>query len=418
MKYREWLVWFNSLPWKFRWFVILILLRPLIDLAWDMKMPVFAASPLQIIGLLTPLIIFLLFLSGQLTIILRTGSVPARLFFWWSILICVNAVLITVMDPDVDRIAISLKIGLPVYLYFFFRHFIRSRAHLDGILTTVLYSAVFPALMLTYEVLFSPIKTQVSRGLLRYEGGYADVANYGFYILFSTLIAGYFWLQGRDKSRQGRKITYWIFMILGICSIGLLKINHAASYFTFGALFMLFLFYSMKKGLRGIFLALFLVFIAVGTFINFKAHEQIVPLVQTDIHVLEGEVDPVLAFHGRMGRWERHWDYFRDEISFVEQLFGFIGISRPYMASAGAHNDYLRILYSTGFVGLILYILLLAQIFLSSRHMPESHQFLVKGMLTIMLLMSISTTPTFYVIVNYTFIPLLAFIVLPKSSER
>jgi O-antigen ligase len=92
-----------------------------------------------------------------------------------------------------------------------------------------------------------------------------------------------------------------------------------------------------------------------------------------------------------------------------------IGRKNPGLLGSGAHNDYLRIIYAAGLLGLAAYLFMLILIIMRSRQMLKSQRFLLRGMLVIVLLMSISTTPTFYVNINYTFMTIVAFLVLPRS---
>lgn len=417
MTYRAWHNWVFSLPWKFKWFIILILLRPIIDLTWNKKV-ISSLTLLHIIGVLTPLVILFLFLSRQLPPIIETKSKAVRYFMVWSTFLLLNAILICVTGPTIDRLGIAVKISLPVYLYFFLRHFIWSKKQLEGILQTILYSAIIPAFLLLYEVLVSPFRIERSREVERIMAGYADVVSLGLFILFSMLIASFFFIELMNNALLKRKNLFPIFIIIAFCALALTHINHIASYLTFFALLFLFIFYNFKLGKYGIRIITISLLIIGAIFIQFRVREKVYSLTKTDVMVLRGEKNVDYSFHGRMNRWKRHWQHFTEEISFPEQMIGTIGVIKPYMVGAGVHNDYLRILFTTGYLGSVAYILLLFHIFQITRNMRKSQQFLFRGMLLIILLMSFSTTPTFYILVNYVFVSLLAYIVLPKSLRE
>jgi O-antigen ligase len=158
------------------------------------------------------------------------------------------------------------------------------------------------------------------------------------------------------------------------------------------------------------------VFLFIGAGLVFlRPQNRVMGLVETDLSVMRGEKDVDQALHGRVWAWKRHWNYFVSESSPVERLVGLIGRKSPGLLGSGPHNDYLRIIYAAGFLGLGAYLFMLFLLFARSRRMPKSQRFLVRGMLLIILLMSVSTTPSFYVNINYIFMTVLAFIVLPRS---
>ncbi|HRZ78170.1 MAG TPA: hypothetical protein P5248_12420, partial [Bacteroidales bacterium] len=56
MKHREWKHWVRSKPWALRWFIYLVLLRPVIDNLYYLKHVSPFLSPLYIVGVLSPLL--------------------------------------------------------------------------------------------------------------------------------------------------------------------------------------------------------------------------------------------------------------------------------------------------------------------------------------------------------------------------
>lgn len=414
MSFKKWKIWFKKLPWKHKWFIFLLLFRPLIDLTHDIEV-LSSMTLLHIVGGFTFIIIIFLYILGKLSPKIKSASSISGLFIFWSLLLILNSVLILVELFTLDRLHLVLKLLLPAYLYLFFRDFINSKGNLDGTLQTILYSAIIPSSLLLYEILISPFRIVRSRGLERIMGGYPDVVSLALFFLGILLIAGYYIAEKIEKSAIKRKDVVWGVIVVSFCILGLLNINHTASYITFIFLLFFLFFSSLRVGKKGKIIGVsILVFSGLIIFLS-QVNERIEHLLNTDIRVIRGEVDVVFAFHGRMGRWQRHWDYFSDNASFPEKLVGVIGVKRPFMISAGEHNDYLRILYATGYIGIFVYFCMLIALFKRSAKMPKSQQFLVKGMLLILLLMSVSTAPTFYNFINFLFIPIVAYTVLPKS---
>jgi hypothetical protein len=380
--------------------------RPSVDLFWDLRDPILSVSLLHVVGVLTPLLIVFSLMNGKFPH--KRNCRVDQIFLFLSTIIVVNASLIWISSPSLDRFAVALKVTLPVYLYFYFRHFVRSRRDLEGILQTFLYSAILPFTLLQFEIWISPFRIERSRGLERFMAGYADVVSLGFYILFCFLIASYFFIKEQTTHFKNTQQTYQLWLAAGLGVVGLFHINHTASYATFVVLVLFF--FSCTLKFRRSLVLMGVMFIGTSGYLVFSGRaDQRVVLVQSEFAVLEGSANPEHAFHGRVSRWQRHWKYFTEENSPLEQMVGLIGVSRPYMTTAGPHNDFLRIIFTSGYIGLATYLMLLFYIFWRTRHLVTAQKFLFRGMLIIVLLMSITTAPTFYTFVNYILMAMLAY---------
>jgi len=406
MSYAKWRQWVGSLPWGLRWFVYLLLARPLIDLFWDLKDPILSVSLLHVVGILTPLLIVLSLISRKFP--RKRNCRIDQLCVLLGTIIVLNATLIWFFAPSLDRLAVALKITLPIYLYIYFRYFVRSRRDLEGILQTFLFSAILPFSLLLFEIWVFPFRIGQSRGLDRLMAGYADVVSLGFYILLCFLIAGYFFMERQRTHSNSTRQTYQLWFVAALGVFALLHINHTASYATFLAL-MVFFFSSTFKFQQSVALMVLMLLGASAYLVFSDGDEPRARLVQNELEVWEGRQDPERAFHGRVSRWQRHWRYFTEEISLAGQMVGLTGVSRPYMTTSGPHNDFLRIIFTSGYIGLAAYLVLLFCVFLRTRHLAAAQRFLFRGMLMIVLLMSITTAPTFYTFVNYIFIAMLAY---------
>jgi hypothetical protein len=416
--FQEWRQWVSSLPWKFRWFVLLVLVRPLIDFSWNERF-FFSHNLLQLVGVLTPVIIVFLVVTRQLTSTIASRSWTSRFFFIWCVLLLFNALIIYLAKPSVDSVDVALKLTFPIYVYFFLRYLIRSKVDLEGMLQTILYSTIVPACLVVYEIVGSPIRVSTrSEGVTRVMAGYSDVVYLSIFVLLSLLIMGYFWLDRQgDSLKKGTKITP-LLIIIGMDFLCLVRINHAASFFTFGALLGFFLLKNLKQESRSALIAVMLISFVAAIFVVVQPYKVVGTLVQSDIDVLRGERSADGALHGRVWAWKRHWVFFTKFTTRAERMFGMVGRKIPYLVGVGPHNDFLRITYTTGYLGLTVYLLMLFAILAQSRTMPKSQRFMVRGILLIVVMMSITTTPTFYVHVNYSFMSILAFLALPKAIRE
>ena len=411
MKYREWKIWVKSLPWNFRWFVYLVLLRPLIDNFFALKETSIFLSPLYIVGFLTPVLItHTLYLKRM-----PKKSSLDNLFGFWLFFIIISSFVVLITDiTGIDTIASFFKTSLPFFLYYYLRRIIKTERDLDGLLTTTIYSGIFIYSVFLYEILVRPIEIQDTRaGLERIQGFYSDVANYGMYTALIFISVCYFFLKKEVNFKRVRNLI--LFSLLAI--LILVKINHAASFFVFGTLFLLFFYFNFKvKPVYGVLLGLlFGVFMTI--YISQIASENLDPLLDREVEVLQGEREQDQGLHGRMGRWKGMFADWK-KYNLIEKFFGApFSFDKRYLwaYSAGSHNDYIRILWLTGIIGLTSYFLIIINIFRKISKQRTVDKFLGMATMAMLMLYSISLTPTFYAFVMYFVIAVWAFLAIPKK---
>src|SRR6185436_9336818 len=165
MKFKEWKEWYKSLPKGYKWFVWLILLRPLIDNFYYLKEISPFLSPLYIVGLLTPIVIFYSVSTKKKP--LQT-DLDTNFRLWGGIVIAGIIFMAFTGIFTLPFWIVSLKISAPIYLFIFFRYFIRSRKDLDGVLQTFLYSSLVIICIFSYETVVHPLNMVHTRGIERY----------------------------------------------------------------------------------------------------------------------------------------------------------------------------------------------------------------------------------------------------------
>lgn len=409
MTFRNWLIWLRTLPWSLRWFVYLILLRPVIDNFYWMKEISPFLSPLVIAGILTPV------LCLSATFRYRSGDfsrqdISFRLF---SVLVVLAGVIFFIKHPGLPAAEFALKLTLPVYLYFFLIRFIESLDDLHGLLYATLIATYISAIFLVYEIVFQPIQeVEYSRGVERLRGGYADVMNYGIYMSLGLISASYFFL--RDMKIRFFGINN-LYLMLAFALVVIIKINHVASYIVFAALILLFTLYSLRRKPGWGFLLVVIIMIT-GSYFGQKIYkESITPMIEKDLMVLEGERETDALLHGRMGRWDVLWTRFKNA-GMLSKVFGTSAeVGSAYMMSSGAHNDFLRIIFTSGWSGFFMYLFFLAGIYLKSRWFEQPESYLITATLTATVLYSVTTTPTYYANYLYIFLAILVFFTLPPE---
>ncbi|HBH49839.1 MAG TPA: hypothetical protein DDX98_14435 [Bacteroidales bacterium] len=413
MSYKIWLQWIKSKPLTLKWFPILVLLRPIIDNFYFLKETSPLLSPLYWVGILTPILCIPAIFNKT-----YFKSTSNTYFNVWSLLILINIIFLFFLPINLlSLMQWLLKITLPVYLMLFIRVFIRTRNDLLGILTTFLYSCIFVLAIFLYELFFNPIKVEYSRGLERIQGGYADIMNYAIYLSFGLLLAAFFYLSGKKNTNTLKISASLLISIYLISFVVAIRISHVATYAVMIMLTgMLFLFlFKQRKGVAVFFI------VAVTSLVLYLGEDfyfsKIEPLVATEMEVLEGDLPTYRMFHGRMSRWIYAWEPFSDS-GVLAWLIGYsFELENPlFHIGIGIHNDYLRVFFLTGIIGLFIYIGYFLSIIKKAKYFNSESRFLLFGSILILFLYSFSTTPTFYASLLYILFSILSYFSQPLRA--
>ncbi len=417
MTFKEWLKWYKEVPWAVKWFVILILLRPIIDNFYKLKEVSPFLSPLYIVGALTPALIFFSVISKKLKRVKHSGVGTS--FFIFGLLVSVNWIILDIIFPSLDTFGNSIKAITPTILLFYLMYIIRSQRDLHGIMVTFLYSGIYLVVLLVYEYLFGSISgIRVSEGRgggERFTGFYNDMMNYATYITGAMLISCYFYLRNVYSSVKSKNYTLKFAGVLFICVMGLIGIKHVSTWAVCFAIFTLLALFNLKN-FKGFFVLLFFS----GIFFAFFGEEiyikQIEPLIGKEINVASGNYDLAGGLNGRIGRWERYFDIWFNDLPWYSRIIGVPTSGEPIsrvMCSSGMHNDYVRNLFSAGILGLFFYLVFLTLIVYRSTHFKTPEKFLIMGSVLALLMHSVSTVPLAYSSYIYLFLSIFSFALLP-----
>lgn len=414
MTFKEWSEWLGDLPWVFRWFPLLVLFRPVVDNLYFLKSVSPLLSPPYLVGVLTPIaciVALIRFRSPK-----KTGLDKA--FLYWSVMVLISALLLLFYDPlSMLTFEYVLKITIPVYLYFFLRLFITDLRDLHGILQSFLYSTLFVMVLLLYEVFVNPISVQESRGLERIQASFGDVVSYGMYITFAVIIGTYYFFARQHLIKFNKRIVL-LGIVLAFSILGLINIYHTASYSVFASLILLFMAYNFRSQNRTVAIGFVLVAgFAITVWGSEVIQDKVSPLIQTDIQVYEGQQNTDRLLHGRVGRWRTMLDLFSSE-SVPVQFFGF-PLKFKYVfqfIGIGSHNDFIRMLFGTGIIGLALYLNLLFRVWRRRLVLGLAQNYLLIATLLALIFYSISVTPTFYAPFMYFALSIFAYVALPGNK--
>lgn len=354
-------------------------------------------SPLYIAGVMTPVLAVGCWMAGALP--RREASKLDWLMLVYTGILAMNALAVLMLDMSLGALELILKLGMPSVIYFFVRHVIRSYADLLGIVTTFLYGCIVPFGTLLFENLVAPISVQEARGMTRYEGLYSDVVNYSIYAMLAFVCFGYLFILAAQTGRLTRKAIVLFSLGFGMCAMCLLSIHHATSWAVGAAILTMTVLFSLRVGtfLGPIVIAVLAVcgFCFAGGTVSSNVTE----VYNTEIEIVQGNQVADRAFHGRVVTWRK---YFREwnDFSLLGKSLGVAvtgrkDIMRPMMMR-GIHNDYLRIMFSSGILGLVFYLLMLAATFWTSWKLPVSERYLLQTVILVSSLYSVTTLPTTY----------------------
>ena len=86
MEYKDWKNWIGSLPWYLKWFVILVLIRPIVDNFYYLKNISPVLSPLYFVGIATPILCTIALINYRK----KDFSIFDLLYGIWGILMLVS----------------------------------------------------------------------------------------------------------------------------------------------------------------------------------------------------------------------------------------------------------------------------------------------------------------------------------------
>ncbi|TNE55619.1 MAG: O-antigen ligase family protein [Bacteroidetes bacterium] len=391
MSLQSWWSWFVKSPLSLKWFVLLILSKPIIDAFYFVK-DSGLLSPAQIIGFLSFLLCLIILLSKKP----RNSFVSTDyLMLIFGFFLFLNATLVYAIDLEVKGIGNFIRIMIPVLLFFYLRNEIKSMDDLNGLIFTFLLSSIFPYVIYFYEFLFKPIQIEhLSEGRgggMRLSGIYADMFNYMAYIIGDFLI---FCIYFTNRAYAGLKPHFTgILIVTAITILGLTGIRHQASWGVFAAILLFFITFNIGNRYgRSIMLVFSISFVLLFPYIWRKT---IAPLYSKEINAYKGLTREDRALNGRIIRWKKYFGYW-DDMPIEAKVLG-VGLSNhpasPIMMSGGMHSDYVRFLFATGILGILVYIAMLVSIIYRSFRYPRPLRFWSLLSVVILMLYAISSNP-------------------------
>lgn len=401
--FKEWVQWFRILPIYLKLFALIVLLRPVIDNFYELKNISIFVSPLYWVGALTPLL--------AIIAIIRLKKIPSLqdhyLNVWFGIVFLSSFFLVFNDGETTRKIEFALKLTAPFFIYALCRRMVYSQQSFAGLLTTFFYACLIAFAFIIYESIAGPITVQVSRGLERAHGGFADVMNYAIYLIYGLAILLYSFMN------RGNQLYFFGFLVL--IAIGLLSIKHTTTFFAVFALLGVFTLMA-RSHLKLDRLLVFVIVVGVIAFFYYEGMSDTLSMtLEREREVLAGTRPESQMFHGRMSRWQWLWGDFLNQPLWA-QLFGYplSGNASFHIVGINVHNDFFRIIFLSGFVGFVFYLLfLIKSVHRAMGDLDKSKRFLSIANLLIIAVYSVTTLPFFYANMLYPIMIIFAYTALP-----
>ncbi len=391
-RHREWI---KSLPFYNKWFVMLVLTRPFIDMLYFMKETSPLLSPLYWVGILTPIMTFYsLNATREKNIEIQRVFPGLKLLMWMTFV----AIFIGSWTSGnlIAYIGLVFKIITPFVLAYYIGRIILLEGFKDRLIYTLSLAALFASILMVLEYFVNPgSRSMGSVGNEYVEGFFADPFSYGMYLNI-LLVTG---LKGSYSKRYKR----FVFIVLLAGSLVLLTIGHLAS---IGLLVVLSLYKYMYKIGKGGSLPYVIIVASAFYFLQAEIAEDSRPgqQVSNEMEVLAGTRPIEQGAHGRMSRWIMYMDAWTDQ-SMFSKLFGISYSIEPGIEqwiSGSVHNDFLRMMFTVGIFGLILYLIIILRLLLSKQG-DSMYTLEYKSMMLIIIVYSFTSLPLLVPMTSYLF---------------
>lgn len=383
--------WFKTKPINLKWMLLVIIVFPFFAATWEMKNS--GLSPLQALGMLV-------FTFCFMSIIRKKSNAPSltTTFYIFLSLLITNLLLVLGNVGSFSQFGDTIRTILPFILFFYFRRHLNKVCDVEGFLITFLIASIFPIGTLYYEILLNPIRevynTNSRGGGLRLSGFYSDLFGYMSHLICGFVAYCYFYIKNIDKKNRHFVFGNMGFVVvLMITLVGIYNLRHQASWAVSLVLLLIFVYFIRKKVSALQLFVFFIVTLGVGYYFYIEIFDV---LFAKDINVYQGDAEDTAALNGRVWIWKKYFAYWED-FSLLSQWLG-SGFSfhqkASVMMSGGMHNDYVRLFFSTGIVGVLCYLSFLIYLLRNALKIKLVElKFLMLSSIFVVILYSISALP-------------------------
>jgi hypothetical protein len=390
-------------PFSFKLLIALITIKPLINSFWNNYIPLLNITFLQLSSILALIIMFFGLFKRSLEPI---PSLASLIFGLFCISYFLNLFAVLIFNFDFNVIKLLAKVSIFPLSFYYCKNIINNELDFYIILNAFIKS-IIPAMIIGIYDVYIVNSYSITRNLVRYDSSFGDIANIGLHINMVLLIMNYYFLNDKKNVILGIDKSHLVFFIFSL--IMLTKISHGTSFAIFFAINGLFLLFKFSKNffftLLSSVIPLILVFIIfndwISTFYQSFLSKEINSILSGEFFTISDKNDIKYLFHGRLGRWLIYLEEFSNLPNII-QYFGGYAVTKPWIFEHALHNDFLRLIFSLGYVGFFLYILFIVYILIFSFKVKDiSGKYLILASIFLLLLYSITLTPTTYMDLSF-----------------
>lgn len=386
----------------------LIILKPIFDLGW--RWPLFSIGTIPVpFHRIIAVLVLLMIIIFALVKILSSNTIYInnnKYLFFFFILVTIS----TIINFSINSLVEYLRILNFITIFLLFPTLLEDAQKFYKIAKFIFLVSVIPT-FISYLQAFNLIDYTYFDYLPyigkigRITGGYYHPTGYLNYVIVLIPLAIYLYYKG-----VMRKKFFWPWIIFTIPM--LLRSFHRATLIIIFLVLAFYILFNKKIWLKITSIIFFSILLAfffnyIWAFIN------------------QGDALTGFAFRGRENIWPIYIDHFQSS-SFYQRI---VGLGNPYLLSGAnePHSDWLRILYNYGYLGIILYILFLVNIFIffivrliriKKKYWVESEAFLGIILVIIIILYSITMEPLRYSSFSWIYALVLGFLYAKTCKHK
>ncbi len=345
--------------------LFLYVAKPIIDAAWDLRIPGVGLNFLQITGVMYPIFVLTIVWFNRPRVPRHPATVTWVIFAVWSLFAVVLFLLggLTSGSAPSDRYIVNTASTYFQFLnslsgFLIIPYFFTDRASQRRFVLALVVSGFFPIVVALLQVmgLYQGRVLRTTGELMRISGPYHDSTNLRMYTLQTMLAIIIYMTNYGSIIRSQRKLKIALLAIsMPIC---LLIVYRGYSKASVGIVVLWFLLYALlRRNYK--FLLVGVLVVAIWIPSDSEVIQNLSRLFQKELWYTKGELAEEVEYTllgGRLLSWGSAWDDFQ-ETQLVDQMIGVDFLRAPML-----HNDFLRTLVASGYVGLGLYVVLLIQL--------------------------------------------------------
>ncbi len=326
--------------------LVTMMLKPIIDASWNHYFA--GINLLRLVGVLVPLLLLPRILLKNGAMIFRLPLAVVGGLYFCSNLFGVMGLISTWQIMGASELFFRVLNG--TLGFFMLQTYFNERQGFRNLLIFLLLAGLFPVGVGIFQASTGTVwQERTTVGMVRNVGLYHDAFNiraYGYQTLTAILLA---WSYFSDDRTALKKLALGLYAVL--CCFVIFKSYSKAAV----AIFIIWtLLWSVlnRKFLWLLGAPVFLIIVNFST--GNQMYQEVETLFSKEIGAYTGAMDDRYVLAGRTIVWEDYWAQWKQKSTFAQFLGS--GSNPP------THNEYLRLLYCNGIVGVSLYILIMMTI--------------------------------------------------------